>query len=77
MAAAPREETPRPKRDRDLRLGLWFSGIVSLVSAFGQANHDRFWGAQPTIALLVALVCAAVLVRDSLDRRRDRRQQPP
>jgi hypothetical protein len=45
---------------------------VSAIGIAAQLTSDRAWGAEPTVALLVAVLCCIDLVRSALVRRRRR-----
>jgi len=69
--APPPPQPPLPSDGGDdgvlLTMNL-FIALGRIVPAF--IHHER-WGAEPTVALLIALTCAALLVRTSLRARKD------
>lgn len=56
-SSAPPERQPPEEDDAsgDDRLVLWVALLVSLMGLVPRISQSRAWGAEPTIALLVAL----------------------
>jgi hypothetical protein len=53
---------------------LWLSLVVSLLGLVPRILSLGIWGAEPTIALLVAGTSSTLLVRRTVRRRRERRR---
>ena len=68
-------ENPAPRREPesgpdDDPIILWTALVVSLLGLIPRLLDGGSWGAEPTIALLVAGTSAALLVRRVLRERR-------
>ena len=53
---------------------LWLALVVSLLGLVPRLISRGSWGAEPTIALLVAGTSSTLLVRRTVRRRRERRR---
>ena len=53
---------------------LWLALVVSLLGLVPRLISRGSWGAEPTIALLVAGTSSTLLVRRAVRRRRERRR---
>jgi hypothetical protein len=69
--ATPPEPEPGPDDDPVI---LWLALVVSLLGLVPRLFSHGSWGAEPTIALLVAGTSATLLIRLTLRRRRERRR---
>jgi len=63
---APREPESGPDDDPVI---LWIALVVSLLGLIPRLLDGGSWGAEPTIALLIASTSAALLVRRTLRQR--------
>jgi hypothetical protein len=64
---------PLPSDGGDDGVLLTMNLVIALCRVVPAVVHHERWGAEPTVALLIALTCAVLLVRTAV---RSRRKDP-
>lgn len=66
-------QPPLPSDGGDDGVLLSMNLLIALGRVVPAVVHREHWGAEPTVALLIALTCAVLLVRGAIRSRRKER----